>query len=86
MGMNGREGASRDAYSEAIPLDELAALAKAHRAECSARDEETIRRCAEDIVRAKTCCCAASQVTIVNALVEDFMRAIGYEPGVGPPP
>ncbi len=66
-----------DGYSEAIPVDELAALARAVGDECRARPESDVRACAERLVREKLCPCAESVEPLVDAVVEEFRRLVG---------
>ncbi len=66
-----------DGYSEAIPIDELVALARADIDSCSAKPDEAIRECAERLVRSKLCPCASSVEFIVDAIVSEYRRQLG---------
>lgn len=61
---------------EAIPLYELLEEATAHAKECAPRTVEEIRQCAEKAVRAQICPCCASEQTIIDSVVDEFMRRL----------
>lgn len=66
-----------DGYSEAIPTDELAEIARAVGEECRRRPDADVRKCAERIVRHKLCPCASSVDPLVDAVVQEFRRQMG---------
>lgn len=66
-----------DGYSEAIPADELAEIARAVGDECRGRSESEVRACAERLVQLKLCPCASSVDALVDAVVEEFRRLVG---------
>ncbi len=67
-----------DNYSEAIPWEELMAIARADMNACKDKHcKETLRECAEKIVQSKVCPCAADSASIVQALVDEFLRQLG---------
>lgn len=66
-----------DGYSEAIPADELAELARTVARACAAHEEQEVRRCAERVVRERLCPCAESVPSLVNAVVTEFRRQGG---------
>lgn len=63
-----------DWYAEAIPFDELLQIARSHIDQCNARSRPEVYQCALQVVRQKLCPCAASEVQLVNALVDEFLR------------
>lgn len=63
-----------DWYAEAIPFEELLAIARARITECNARSRPEVYRCALQVVREKLCPCAASEEQVVDALVKEFLR------------
>lgn len=63
-----------DNYAEAIPIEELVELARADVNSCSAKSDETIRLCADRVVRTKLCPCASSVDAIVEAVVDEYKR------------
>lgn len=65
-----------DSYSEAIPIDDLVSLAKIDVAACGDQSDATIRKCATKLVRDKLCPCASSAESIVNAVVDEYMRQL----------
>lgn len=67
----------RDLLWEAIPFDELLDTAKARIGDCSSKTEEEIRRCAEAVVRSQICDCCGNEETVVAAVVDAFMTALG---------
>lgn len=69
-------GPQPDSLATAIPIDELAELARLHAVECNARSESEIRECAEHVVRSKLCPCVSSIESIVDAVVEEFRRIL----------
>ncbi|GJL77124.1 MAG: hypothetical protein NPINA01_01130 [Nitrospinaceae bacterium] len=67
-----------DSYSEAIPWDELVALAKADMNACKdIHSKETLRECAEKLVQSKVCPCVSDSAAIVQALVDEYLRQLG---------
>jgi hypothetical protein len=67
----------KDGYSEAIPIDALVEMAAADIKLCSVHSETVIRQCAEKVVRAELCPCASSVDSIVDAVVEEYLRQLG---------
>ncbi|HEX7028925.1 MAG TPA: hypothetical protein VF268_16915 [Gammaproteobacteria bacterium] len=65
-----------DSYATAIPIDELAELARERAEECGARSEREIRQWAEHIVRSTLCPCTLSVDSVVDAVVEEFRRRV----------
>ena len=67
-----------DSYAEAIPWKELMELAKADMNACKDNQcKETLRECAEKIVKSKVCPCASDSEPIVQALVDEYLRHLG---------
>lgn len=66
-------------YSEAIPIEELARLARADVDANSGCSETVIRERAESVVRAKLCPCASSVDSIVDAVVDEYIRQLGID-------
>lgn len=66
--------AHADGYAEAIPIDELVAIARAVADECGQRAESDVHECAQRIVRSRLCPCAASVDALVDAVVTEFRR------------
>lgn len=71
-----KESSHWDGYSEAIPIDELVQLAKTDIASCGDCSEKSIRKCAEKLVRDKLCPCAYSVESIVDAVVDEYIRQL----------
>jgi len=67
----------KDSYSEAIPIDDLVRMAEADIKTCSVHSEQVIRQCAEKVVRAELCPCASSVDSIVDAVVDEYLRRLG---------
>jgi len=63
-----------DAYSEAVPIEELVALAKDDMNQCPTGAAKTVHQCVEKVVREKLCPCAASVSGIVDAVVSEYER------------
>ena len=71
-----------DSYSEAIPWEDLVALAKTDMNACKdTHCKETLRECAEKIVQSKVCPCVADYDPIVQALVDEYLRQLGTGDG-----
>jgi len=70
-----------DDYSEAIPIDELVCLAKIDIAACGDQSDATIRKCATKLVQHKLCPCASSVESIVNAVVDEYIRQLKHGEG-----
>ena len=67
----------KDSYSEAIPIDKLVKMAAADINACSVQSEEVIRQCANKVVLEELCPCASSVDSIVDAVVDEYMRGLG---------
>ena len=67
----------KDSYSEAIPIDDLVKMAAADIDVCNLHSETVIRQCAEKVVRSELCPCASSVDSIVDAVVEEYLRQLG---------
>ena len=67
----------KDSYSEAIPIDSLVKMAEADINDCSVQNEQVIRQCADKVVREELCPCASSVDSIVDAVVDEYMRRLG---------
>jgi hypothetical protein len=67
----------KDSYSEAIPIDDLVKMAAADINVCNLHSETIIRQCAEKVVRSELCPCASSIDSIVDAVVEEYLRQLG---------
>ncbi len=72
--MKSRE--NKDSYSEAIPIDKLVEMAEADINACSIHNEQVIRECAGKVVREELCPCASSVESIVNAVINEYMRRL----------
>jgi len=66
----------KDGYSEAIPIDKLVKLAEADINACKAQNEQVIRQCADKVVREELCPCASSIDSIVDAVIDEYMRRL----------
>ena len=67
----------KDSYSEAIPIDNLVKMAEADINACSVKNVHAIRQCADKVVREELCPCASSVDSIVDAVVDEYMRRLG---------
>ena len=67
----------KDSYSEAIPIDNLVKMAEADINACSVQSEKIIRQCANKVVLKELCPCASSVDSIVDAVVDEYMRQLG---------
>jgi len=67
----------KDSYSEAIPIDNLVKMAEADINACSVQSEKVIRQCANKVVLKELCPCASSVDSIVDAVVDEYMRRLG---------
>jgi hypothetical protein len=67
----------KDSYSEAIPIDKLVTMAEADINACNAQSEQVIRQCADKVVREELCPCASSVDSIVDAVIDEYMRRLG---------
>jgi hypothetical protein len=66
----------KDSYSEAIPIDNLVKMAEADINACSVQSEKVIRQCANTVVLKELCPCASSVDSIVDAVVDEYMRRL----------
>lgn len=62
-----------DGYAEAIPFEELLAIARNHIDACNAHGWVSVQRCAREVVQEKLCPCVGSEEQIVQALVDAFL-------------
>lgn len=69
----------KDSYSEAIPIDKLVKMAAADISVCAVHSDKAIRQCAEKVIRSELCPCASSIDSIVDAVVEEYLRQLGSE-------
>ena len=67
----------KDSYSEAIPIEKLVKMAAVDIKACNVHSETVIRQCAEKVVRSELCPCASSVDSIVDAVVEEYLRQLG---------
>ena len=67
----------KDSYSEAIPIDNLVKTAAADINTCGIQSEQAIRQCADKVVREELCPCASSVDSIVDAVIDEYMRQLG---------
>jgi hypothetical protein len=67
----------KDSYSEAIPIDDLVKMAATDIKACNVHSDTAIRKCAEKVVRSELCPCASSVDSIVDAVVEEYLRQLG---------
>ena len=68
-----------DLYAEAIPIEELARLARADFSASSGCSKQVIRERAESVVRDKLCPCTSTVDSIVDAVVDEYMRQLGTD-------
>ncbi|MBK6599220.1 MAG: hypothetical protein IPG25_15600 [Proteobacteria bacterium] len=66
-------------YSAAIPIEELTRLARADCNTSNGCTKKGIRERAETVVRAKLCPCASTVDSIVDAVVDEYVRQLGTE-------
>ncbi len=66
----------KDSYSEAIPIDKLVKMAEADINACSVQNEQVIRQCADKVVREELCPCASSVESIVDAVIDEYLRRL----------
>ena len=66
----------KDSYSEAIPIDDLVKMAAADIKVCTVHSDKAIRKCAEKVVRSELYPCASSVDSIVDAVVEEYLRQL----------
>ncbi len=69
----------KDSYSEAIPIDDLVKMAAVDINVCNVHSETVIRQCAEKVVRSELCPCASAVDSIVDAVVEEYLRQLRSE-------
>lgn len=74
--MKMRDREHKDSYSEAIPIDYLVKMAEADINACGDKSEQVIRQCADKLVRQELCPCAASVDSIVEAVIDEYMRRL----------
>ena len=67
----------KDSYAEASPIEKLVKMAATDINACSVHSEEVIRQCADKVVRAELCPCASSVDSIVDAVIDEYMRRLG---------
>ena len=72
-----KDRADKDSYSEAILIDNLVKMAEADINACSLKNVHAIRQCADKVVREELCPCASSVDSIVDAVVDEYMRRLG---------
>ena len=67
----------KDGYAEAIPIEKLVKMAETDIKACSVHSEQVIRQCADKVVREELCPCASSVDSIVDAVIDEYMRRLG---------
>jgi hypothetical protein len=52
-------------------------MAEADISDCGVQSEQVIRQCADKVVREELCPCASSVDSIIDAVIDEYMRRLG---------